>query len=205
MTSYINSKEGFPISVRAFSALSHRSRWILFALHLFFSFFSLITFKYSRLFRLNLIPFERTFLENWIFTLLLNEKIFTIYIYTFFESYPLFFFAIYLMNRSLVHKFSTLTSIRKKRNDQKCRCTTFKIREREREQWCIILVWNASRLARDVEEAINPGVSRAKIRGSISGSKKSMNHRLRRGRALSELAAILGQFKFKFTGARLGF
>lgn len=41
-----------------------------------------------------------------------------------------------------------------------------------------------SRLARDVEEAINPGVSRAKIRGSISGSKKSMNHR--RGRAPSQ-------------------
>lgn len=59
----------------------------------------------------------------------------------------------------------------------------------------IIPVWNASRLARDdveEEEAVNPGVGQAKIRGSISGSKKSMSHRVRRGRALSELAAIHG-------------
>lgn len=83
------------------------------------------------------------------------------------------------MNRSLLlHKFSTLYP--------KKRVPLFEIRERERER---AMVYNPgleclSRLARDVEEAINPGVSRAKIRGSISGSKKSMNHR--RGRAPSQ-------------------
>lgn len=84
-----------------------------------------------------------------------------------------------------LHEFSTLASIRKKKGTIKSASLRNK-REKEREQWYIILVWNASRLARDVEEAINPGVSRAKIRGSISGSKKSMNHRLRRGRAPSQ-------------------
>lgn len=99
VTSYINSKEGFPISVRAFSRLCRPSMHTFFLLFFFFFFFHIINirFRSENLDQISDFRFSNHCLSGCTRNLY----------YTFEFSSILF--------PSLVHEFSTFASIRKEK------------------------------------------------------------------------------------------